>query len=65
MKVLKMTAVLHASKESFVPSISGIQTQMDRETLGLMLLPLSPPLLLGNGILFEQFALSTRNHPWL
>lgn len=65
MKVLKMTAVLHASKESFVPNISGIQTEMDRETLGLMLLPLSPPLLLGNGTLVEQFALSTRNHPWL
>lgn len=65
MKILKMTAVLHAWKESFVPSISGIQTQMDRETLGLMLLPVSPPLLLGNGILFEQFAPSTRNHPWL
>lgn len=61
MKVLKMTAVLHASKESFVPNISGIQTEMDRETLGLMLLP----LLLGNGILVEQFAPSTRNHPWL
>lgn len=62
-----MTAVLHASKESFVPSISGIQTEMDRETLGLMLLPLSPPLpsFLENGILFEQFALSTHNHPRL
>lgn len=33
---------------------------MDRETLGLMLLPLSPPLLLGKGIMVEHFASSTR-----
>jgi len=42
MKVLN-TAGLRASKESFVPNISSIQTEMDRETLGLMLPPLSPP----------------------
>lgn len=56
-----MTAALHASKESFVPNISSIQTEMDRETLGLMLLP----LLLGKGIVAEHFAASTHNRPWL
>lgn len=50
MKVLKTTAALRASKESFVPSISSIQTEMDSETPRLMLLPLSPLLLLGKGI---------------
>lgn len=65
MKVLKTTAALRASKESFVHNISSIQTEMDRETLGLMLLPLSPPLLLGKGIMVEHFAPSTRNCPWL
>ena len=65
MKVLKTTAVLCALKESFVPNISSIQTETDRETFGLMLLPLSPPLLLGKGIVAEHFASSTRNRPWI
>lgn len=65
MKVLKTTAALRASKESFVRNISSIQREMDRETLGLMLLPLSPPLLLGKGIMVEHFAPSTHKRPWL
>lgn len=65
MEVLKTTAALRALKESFVPNISSTQTVMDREMLGLMLLPLSPPLLLGKGIVVEHFAPSTHNRPWL
>lgn len=65
MELLETTAALHASKESFVPNIWSIQTDMDREVLGLMLLPLSPPLLLGKGIVAEHFAASTHNHSWL
>lgn len=42
MKVLKTTAALRASKESFVPNISSTQTEMDSETASFMLLPLSP-----------------------